>query len=165
MKLEELKNVEVSHNDIVALGEMIDQAKNMEGAMPILDWARKMISSGQWANDIADKLIDTDAGYMFWDGQYPGCKAITWNLDTNMDDGHDIPCIKSYEPDYVMFKVTFKTEYSEGFKVDTQLKEILLMIFIMMQSDCTGCCNAFEYLNLTHDGILGKAYVGRTYHS
>jgi len=48
---------------------------------------------------------------------------------------------------------------------ETRLEEIIKILKIILLSDCTGCCNAIQYINLNAHGIIAEGNLGHTYHS
>lgn len=57
-------------------------------------------------------------------------------------------------------------QYLVGFNGSTvDIDEMIKVLTLIMYFDCTGCCNAIEYLNISPYGIIAKSNTRKTYHS
>jgi len=89
--------------------------------------------------------------------EVPRVKALAVNTD---DLGNWIPCWA--EQDISVFSIEF-SKYKELDMDDDTALEILLAI--MYWFDCTGCCNAIEFIRISQYGVLVQIASGRTFHS
>lgn len=94
-----------------------------------------------------------------WNDEYP-MKAIWWNIT---EDGKHF--LGDCEADRIMFSWRFPTETTHGNTILPETKEIMEALMIIMLSDCTGCCNALNYITVSQAGILAYGDFSATYHS
>jgi len=78
----------------------------------------------------------------------------------NLDDDNNY-MILDREPDYII--VTIISDFNDVSLDDYSLA--LAAIAAVDIHDCTGCCNAMDYANLTKNGLVIAGNVSRTFHS
>ncbi len=155
--MEELKKVKVNADHLDQLNNLFNGVIDRNAPKNILKWARSM------SKYYLDDLIQLDTQPTLFQGQYP-VQVIYYNLEQG-DDG-DMPHIRDCEPDQVIFQIRFNTKYNQtGLSLEDNLHEIFVLIMDIMLSDCTGCCDALDYINITEAGIIASGNVSSIYHS
>ena len=107
-----------------------------------------------------DDLIAKDYQVEVFENKVKGVQCIFWNTQSFDQPTMGMPRLQAYEPDWVMFQFGYPIK---GKQYSPQY--ILKILMTFMLSDCTGCCDAMEYLNINKHGVIGKAHVSVTYHS
>lgn len=155
-EFENLMAIPVKADHLDQLNNLIKGVTETNQPRNILDWARKM------GKHYSDALVEADIQPYLFQGAYP-VQAISY---TDMGEDEEHPCIWNYEPDHVVFQIRFDDEYHKtGINPKDTLHELFILIVAMVLSDCTGCCNALDFINLSAYGVLCSGDVSRTYHS
>ena|SRR6186997_709230 len=139
--------------------DAIRQSKSMEEPMDILKILREESETEEFRK-YQDDLISSDYQVGLFNNEVKGVQCIFWNTQSYEKETMGMPRLQAYEPDWVMFQ--YRYPHGRG---RTKAEHILKMLMAFMLSDCTGCCDAMEYLNINKYGIVGKANVSVTYHS
>lgn len=150
--------------------EHLEELRNLIPENPeiinILEWARKVSIPGESDSIIyEDSLLRMDLQSEVFENKSP-LRVIFHNREEVKNPrNYPIykPVIRDYEPDIVLFSLRFNElkELNEEIK----LKVIFTYIMVILLSDCTGCCNALSFINLSSDGIIAYGVVSSTYHS
>ena len=101
---------------------------------------------------LMDQAIQWDLPCLTFHGGHDGLFAQGTHLNAGTE------YVGDYEYDTVRFHAEFKKDGPSWYIVEKHLA-------IIMLSDCTGCCNALEYIRLSSTGILAYGNVSGTYHS
>lgn len=90
-------------------------------------------------------------------------RIILWNED---GDHPGLRYLGDTESDYLMASLHFRNLPRNLPKASFEYySTILTYCMVLIISDCSGCCNAFKYFNLTNEGIIAEADLRMTYHS
>ena len=122
-----------------------------------------------------DKIMNDDLECKAWTGEL-NLKIIDHGIFYIDPDGSDtpenlIPGVTDGEPDRVSYYMRFRdlpANNLQGFEQGILIpppEDLLQYICIILLSDCSGCCNALEYINLNKYGIISTGDVSSTYHS
>ena len=146
---------------IEALKQELQQALDTK-VIDILPILRKYVAN--WAKHESptefDQLIETtyNNDIDYHRGGLPSLNVIYTNGPFNE------PCIQETlycEPDNVYFSYR-PTENETTIQINDEL--ITVLAFIMLH-DCTHCCNALKFINLSPYGLFSTGDVSMTYHS
>lgn len=98
-------------------------------------------------------------------------QAIEWDLNCLLfHDGYfGLKAFGYWEDDNGIPRITGDTEYDIViFKLEGNLGipyNLIRMLAMILLSDCTGCCDALEFIKVSEYGILAKGDISQTYHS
>lgn len=147
--------------------EFLEEVKNRKS----LDEFNKPVDLLPWLRSICleyrDEIMDdpTFIDQLYHDNPpIPGFSYLHLNLANTPQPEL---CITKAEPDLVYFSIGFRERYCNGFDLDQEnaLLKLFTILMALMLVDCTDCCNAYHYVNLTSAGILIHGDVSMTYHS
>lgn len=118
------------------------------------------------SNAERDYLMDHDPdwGYDLVHGhknKYVQC--LTINTDDEAPHKEFIPAWAEYDEVYIQLNYKDSAGIRKRLISDMELAHLIFGIFCVF--DCTGCCNAIEYIKFGHFNILMKINSSRTYHS
>ena len=103
-----------------------------------------------------DEVLHYELPYQVFHKGYLDLRAIGFHI--NGETG--IPYMDNYEYDHVIF-----TQQRPSPKFPELLYTLKTLLAIILSSDCTGCCDALEFINVSRYGIYATGDVSRTYHS
>lgn len=154
--LKTLKNINPAH-----LQEFIDLIKSAEtatdGCLDILAWARKT------SPEYIDQLIMDNTQVCLFHETSQHYRVIHLSENDYLQ-----LYISSYEPKYAHFQINFaEPEPFENWATPKNgyLRYLFTLTMAIMESDCTGCCNALHQMNLSKAGIYAYGNLLKTYHS
>lgn len=130
--------------------QQIHAAMQSECPVDVLEICRENIDQ---LHTLMDSAMEHDLGYMVFHNDYHGLRAIGIHF-------HPIsgtPCILDFEYDHVMF--------ADHFQHEQGIFMIYHKLAIIMNSDCTNCCDALHFIRLSKFGIYAEGDVSQTYHS
>ena len=138
------------------LKHLISLTMSMETPYNILENLRQHIDIA-WEDGTMDKILYENLQSKIFDNKIPGFKVIpSWNFT----DDPKKQCILDAEPDFVTYAITF-----DSLDQEPTIDYIYKLLLAIMLSDCSGCCNALEFININKYGIFSKGDVSDTYHS
>lgn len=153
-----MEKIKINNSHLDQLELLLNKVNyNRSKTVPLLDWLRSL-----QIDEIQDQLIDLDFQAKIFNNQDSDIQVIFYN-----EDNKGLQVIYTDEPDSILFMIRFKTKHWRGLnpKKHLKLKKLFLLLLVIMLSDCTGCCNALDYINLTHDGVLAFGNISKIYHS
>lgn len=98
-----------------------------------------------------DRILELELQVAAWRGEHR-LKNISYNINEA-----GVPHLSGVEPDRVM--------YAWRFDETTTVTEMIEALAIVLIVDCTGCCDALDYINLNEHGFIAQGDVSGTYHS
>jgi len=161
--MQELQKIPVPDDTVREFRAMLERVENQKGVffggyINILEWARKFIlPDAVYEGEAASLLYDAHGGSRYREM----AKNTAFELGSN--ETLEGMVVTHYEPDEMAFQMVFEEPLPE--RSDATLRLDIAVILVWMLSDCTGCCNAFKFMNLSHHGIYAEADVHMTYHS
>lgn len=147
--------------------EFLEEAKNLKSInefdkpVDLLPWLRSICLEYQ------DEIMDDPTFIVQVYHGNPPIPGFSYLLLNLANTPQPELCITGTEPDLVYFSIRFSEDYRDGFDLDQEnaLLKLFTMLMAIMPGDCTDCCNAYHYANLTSAGILIHGDVSMTYHS
>lgn len=124
----------------------LQSALDAEEPVDILPVIREHI---QDFDELIDTVIDWDLQVQTFRGGYLNLTAKSFEIE-----GHELKPTKN-EADYVEYYG--KSIVSPG--------ELVKYLAIIMISDCTGCCNALDKIEVSKGKLFACGTVSQTYHS
>lgn len=121
--------------------------KDSDTPVDILPFLRENIKS---LESLMEESLNWEIPYLVFHGDYMGLKATGYHID---DKGQ--PYMSDCEYDFVIFTYEGSLQYS---------LTLLRMLSTIMISDCTGCCNALDFIKLSDTGLLAQGNISNTYH-
>ena len=147
-------NVTNSHKSFPELINFLQAALDSETPIDVLPICRQNIESFQTR---MDEAIEWDLQPLVFTTGFQGLVAIGITYD---DEGQ--PEISEAESDFVTFSLT---KYSTGYRRMPSVYSLTRYLAIILLSDCTGCCNALDFIKVSSSGLLAQGNVSSTYHS
>lgn len=129
---------------IKQLESLLEKGSSTE-FVDLLPWLRELTTTEIDPQEYMDNLVDIFLG----NRQLKVVPIDNWGEDTLAND----------EPDISIFYLKYREN------IDLNYQELLIDLFALMITDCTGCCNAIEYIRASKGGILCHCNQGQTYHS
>lgn len=133
---------------------LLESAIISEEPIDVLPMVRKHIKSFE---EFINQAIEWDLGYITFHGGFMGLRGmgLYLNEDNKLTVGDS-------EYDKVII-----TKYSNMGERQTYYSTYSLMrdIAIILLNDCTGCCDALDYILVSRDGLLSEGIISGTYHS
>lgn len=141
------------------LQQALDQITKNADPMDILPILRKYVpDTNEYLN--FQHLIDTvsESNLDYYRGGLPSLNIIFTHGSFNELNKQEV---LNWEPDNVYFSYN-PTQGETIIQINDEL--ITVLAFIMLH-DCTNCCNALKFINLSPYGLFAAGDVSMTYHS